>query len=698
MSSSDYDSDKDVGDQDEEAEFFDPTTRRPHMTKASAWMGVFGEDDDEVPEKRGVSVKPLNSNLRFVKVNDPPDSVASDSASAEDTPQPRQRDEEVEIEDYKPTFSKPSFNSFDNPEPVKPTFARNMKEKTLPTKPNSTKQNVSSQLPKKDYAAFLNNPQGSIIKNMMAKMGFQEGQGLGPDGSGRVEPIEVKLRGKKVGIGFGAQESPVRESSPESEEPEELTPANRTSRPKRSKIQYKNLEEAMARVETFIPKVLDMTGAETKELGSIRDSASFNATSATLGDDIRLVIDLSKDSLLHLEQEMKNLNLQRRALVQEVETLQPLLEQSKDDEELLVSLSQLCSQFQVLALNSDPPDFVLVIPYLTKLQDHLNSISSTSQLQAFMRQKLSEVATALVQPLFCKFVSTWDLQTEPTLMSDFFKEWDKLFVTFDDLVASETGDQISETNNSMTPYDALMYHTWLPKVRSFLVNEWDPLNYEPVIILFQTWAPLLSTWLYQHVINQYLFPKLLSCLEAWNPYPGIESFHLWIHPWLPFLMDRLDEFRPIIRSKLSSIVRICEQFPPTISIPEIYFQPWLQILSSKDANKLWKGVENKLQQVMSHFVIDPSDQDIIPFMRVLSWHEFLPPAKFESVLDPFFVSWLRVLKRWLNMDPPLTEVMRWYNYWKSLLPQDSLAYPLVNSNLRQALIHINQHIDAAQTI
>lgn len=38
----------------------------------------------------------------------------------------------------------------------------------------------------------------------MKKLGYVEGQGLGKEGTGRINPIQDQQRGKNVGLGYGA--------------------------------------------------------------------------------------------------------------------------------------------------------------------------------------------------------------------------------------------------------------------------------------------------------------------------------------------------------------------------------------------------------------------------------------------------------------------------------------------------------------
>jgi len=58
-----------------------------------------------------------------------------------------------------------------------------------------------------DESAGSGKPKMSFALRMMAKMGYKEGQGLGKEGEGILNPIEVKLREDGAGQGRSPQTS-----------------------------------------------------------------------------------------------------------------------------------------------------------------------------------------------------------------------------------------------------------------------------------------------------------------------------------------------------------------------------------------------------------------------------------------------------------------------------------------------------------
>ena len=48
---------------------------------------------------------------------------------------------------------------------------------------------------------------GSVIKDMMQKMGYKWGEGLGKDGTGIVEPVQAQVRQGRGAVGAYGKES-----------------------------------------------------------------------------------------------------------------------------------------------------------------------------------------------------------------------------------------------------------------------------------------------------------------------------------------------------------------------------------------------------------------------------------------------------------------------------------------------------------
>jgi len=108
----------------------------------------------------------------------------------------------------------------------------------------------------------------------------------------------------------------------------------------------------------------------------------------------------------------------------------------------------------------------------------------------------------------------------------------------------------------MTPYENMMYSTWLPKVRSSINNDWDPKHPEAVILLLESWSPLLPQFIVDNIEEQLILPKLQRAVEAWDPRTDRTPIHQWLHPWLPILAEQLQPLYVIIRHKLATVLEL----------------------------------------------------------------------------------------------------------------------------------------------
>lgn len=109
------------------------------------------------------------------------------------------------------------------------------------------------------------------------------------------------------------------------------------------------------------------------------------------------------------------------------------------------------------------------------------------------------------------------------------------------------------------PFALLMLHVVLPPLRSAIVNEWLPREPEALLTFLDHWKWFLPSKLLNYVSQFLVFPKLKASVEDWNPCKEAVALHVWIHPWLPFMNQKLIQLYPIIIYKLLEALKVSHQ-------------------------------------------------------------------------------------------------------------------------------------------
>ncbi|KAJ2631728.1 hypothetical protein GGF44_003906, partial [Coemansia sp. RSA 1694] len=173
----------------------------------------------------------------------------------------------------------------------------------------------------KDFGKFAS----GAVWNMMAKMGYKPGEGLGKHGEGRIEPVQVTLRRAGEGISFSGSERPAENKSslaPAAKgrgrggrsgtdgvprEPRGSQAQIQAQARARQKTEYKTLEELQRRTDAQLKEVfVDMT--TNTEVGSFSELAAKRlpiAEKDKLASDVRLGMDLAFGRLEDLRHEQE---------------------------------------------------------------------------------------------------------------------------------------------------------------------------------------------------------------------------------------------------------------------------------------------------------------------------------------------------------------------------------------------------------
>ncbi|KAI8828268.1 GC-rich sequence DNA-binding factor-like protein-domain-containing protein [Chytriomyces cf. hyalinus JEL632] len=778
----------DADERDEARLFQNPGRRRGRrFTKEDAALGIFADDDADGQRDDGPSGRGLGSGIAFVKtdavsqedsdVDMQPDDGSDDeegsdaSEGAVDMRQPRdanvEEDEEMESErprmglgdgqkmdvglgfaDFGPKQSSAraglgasnSTQTQNTQEPSKFASKLQRKEPT-PVAPkkapivldarqkaaNATRLNPK---PDKEFMKFDKDGKGL---SFLLKMGYKPGSGLGKDGVGIVNPIDVKLRPQKMGIGhkgFDERTNTVKleqamkraergeTGDSDNDENEAAAPSKKDKvakvsvdqwkRGNKKKVSYKTADELLKeQQDTLAPaaraagrktKIIDMTGAQARELENMAEATSVSRIAAlkeaashlvelrynvrTMASEAELdLVRLSKAMTLEANQvsradseisamkkRIELLDLKKVRLKQVIELAGHVVEEGKKLERK--------SYHEENASESIAHDMDVAFGALFR-RIH------TDFFDEYVEHRLDTLVVGAMAPLIKKMLSGWVPLQNPKFGLENFRNWRILFrfsVKKGGITENGCGSSRSnaETVRSMTPFESMMYNIWLPKVRQDVNNNWSPRNPDALTILLESWYPSSPT---PEIIITGGLPELANASAP----------HL-LPPWVfANIINQL--IVDPVRHKLSIYFM---DWHPSHSQGLSLLKPWADVLSRKKLQSLiTKGVLPKLVATLRHeFQVNPAAQNNTALEHVLEWRSLIPQTLLSHLLETeFFPKWIQILWLWLSSpNVSYDEVSRWYSAWKSFFPEEVLDWPGMVEGFKVGLDLMNRSL------
>lgn len=412
--------------------------------------------------------------------------------------------------------------------------------------------------------------------------------------------------------------------------------------------------------------------------GAAKEWANFNMPELT--HNLDLILEVCEQEIISIDKNQKIASDRKLALHQERESLEKIVKLENDH------INTLENALDLVSLLTSPKESIA----LDKAMDIFNQIRTEFPAE-YEEFGLVDLIPGVIAPLLSKELSNWDPLHDPSYAVQRIQN-------IKNSIVDEKG---IKDDNIFDPYSSLIWFGVVPNIR-LAINNWDPRNHHDLLNLLDIWAPLLPSHILDNILEKLILTRIVKGVEQWDPTTDRIPVHDWIAPWHSLLGDKMKEnVYPAIMNKLS--VALVSWLPCDRSALLI-ITPWCGIFSNDEFKSfLLKNIVPKLQMSLSDLIINPLQQNLDCFNQVWEWNKIVSmvcgDGTMAQILNKFFFpKWIQTLVIWLNQNPNLEQVSRWYSGWKSRFSEAMLQQNVIKEHFRRALELMHRSVSAGSGI
>lgn len=267
---------------------------------------------------------------------------------------------------------------------------------------------------------------------------------------------------------------------------------------------------------------------------------------------------------------------------------------------------------------------------------------------------LSRIVFSFAKPLFNNMFQGWDPLQNPWHGFDIVSTWK-------DVLHGGEGER------EECCYTQLVSEVVFSEVRMTGLNSWQAEDPEPMLEFLESWKELLPTSVLHDVLDLVVLPKMKVAIYLWEPNSETVPIHLWVHPWLPLLLELGDKYRLELEELFETMrLKLCDilsSWHPSDGSGYTIVSPWKEVFDSTTWELLMRRyVVPKLKLVLQEDLeVNPANQKLDQFNWIMRWASAIPGhLMVDMIVKFFFPNWIKGLHFWLKTNPNFEDVANWY--------------------------------------